>query len=144
MADEKWGITPAFLPRLSPTAASHKADGAGPSHGRGTERLLAACREFESLFISQLLKAMRATVPKSGFLSGGATENMLTAMRDTHLSRQLSRSGGIGLAEMLRRKLISPETGPQPEPSLRSEAVENAAHKKPLPGAKVGRESADS
>ena len=64
-----------------------------------------ACAELESLFIHQLLKEMRATVPKSGFLSGGSGKQMYTSMIDVHLARKLSSQGGIGLSSILMNQL---------------------------------------
>jgi flagellar protein FlgJ len=64
-----------------------------------------ACAEFESLFMFYLLKEMRATIPKSGFISGGRAEEIYTSMLDTQLSRELSSNGGIGLSSILFDRL---------------------------------------
>jgi flagellar protein FlgJ len=45
-------------------------------------RLREACAEMESLFISHLLKEMRATVEKSGFIDGGQAEEIFTSLLD--------------------------------------------------------------
>ena len=42
-----------------------------PRTDKDDPQLRAACKEMESLFITHLLKEMRATVDKSGFISGG-------------------------------------------------------------------------
>jgi flagellar protein FlgJ len=64
-----------------------------------------ACSELESLFIYYLLKEMRATVPKSGFLGGGKAEDIYTSMLDSQLARDISSKGGIGLSFLLRNQL---------------------------------------
>jgi flagellar protein FlgJ len=64
-----------------------------------------ACSELESLFIYYLLKEMRATVPKSGFLGGGKAEDIYTSMLDSQLAKDLSSKGGIGLSSMLLNQL---------------------------------------
>ena len=66
-----------------------------------------ACAEFESLFMFYLLKEMRATIPKSGFISGGRAEEIYTSMLDTQLARELSSNGGIGLSAILFDRLNS-------------------------------------
>ena len=68
-------------------------------------KLRSACQGMESLFINYLLKQMRATVDKSGFLSGGQAEEIFTSMLDTELSKQASIRGGIGLADILYNQL---------------------------------------
>lgn len=66
-----------------------------------------AAREFESLFLNQLLKSMRKTVEKSELFHGGHAEDIYTEMLDTELSKELASSGGIGLADMLIRQLTT-------------------------------------
>jgi flagellar protein FlgJ len=69
------------------------------------QELKKACSELESLFIYYLLKEMRATVPKSGFISGGKAEDIYTSMLDSQLAKDLSSKGGIGLSSMLLNQL---------------------------------------
>ena len=64
-----------------------------------------ACKEMESLFLTYLLKEMRATVNKSGFISGGQAEEIFTSLLDVELSQKLSDAGGIGLSAMLFEQL---------------------------------------
>jgi len=64
-----------------------------------------ACAEFESLFIFYLLKEMRATVPKSGFIGGGRAEEIYTSMLDSQLAKEMSSKGGIGLSTILLDQL---------------------------------------
>ena len=64
-----------------------------------------ACRQMESLFIHHLFKEMRATIHKSGFISGGNAEEIYTSMLDAEMSAKISTRGGIGLTEMLLHQL---------------------------------------
>lgn len=68
------------------------------------EELRKVAQEFESVFLEQLLKTMRKTIPKSEFLSGGQSEEIYTYMLDQELSKKLSQRG-IGIADMLYRQL---------------------------------------
>jgi flagellar protein FlgJ len=68
-------------------------------------RLRAACMEMESLFLTHLLKEMRATVDKSGFISGGRGEEIFTSLLDVELSKKMSAAGGIGLSSLLLEQL---------------------------------------
>ena len=82
---------------LKPSAAT-RADG----------QLVNACKDMESLFLSYLLKEMRATVDKSGFISGGRPEELFTSLLDVEYSKQMSSAGGIGLASLLLKQLGKP------------------------------------
>ena len=66
-------------------------------------KLKKAAQDFESLFIYQLLKRMRATVPKSED-SGFGLETM-REITDEQLAIHIARHGGIGLGEMLAKSL---------------------------------------
>lgn len=65
------------------------------------ERLKAACAEFESLFIHQLLKMMREAVPKTPLFHGSPGEDIYTSMFDQEVARKMSEDRGIGLGEQL-------------------------------------------
>jgi Rod binding domain-containing protein len=64
-----------------------------------------ACVQMESLFIHHLLKEMRATIHKSGFIGGGRAEEIYTSMLDAEMAVEISKTRGIGLAEMMLRQL---------------------------------------
>ena len=66
-----------------------------------------ACAELESLFISYLLKEMRATVPKTGLISGGRAEEIYTSMLDTEISKEMASQRGIGLSSLFLDRLES-------------------------------------
>lgn len=70
-------------------------------------RLEQACADMEALFVSYLFKSMRASIPESGLLDGGHAEDIYTAMLDEEVAHQLSRQGGLGVQQMLRRQLSS-------------------------------------
>jgi flagellar protein FlgJ len=64
-----------------------------------------ACTEMESLFIQNIFKEMRASIPKNGLTGGGKAEEMFTDMLDAEMAKTLSASGGIGLSSVFRRQL---------------------------------------
>ena len=76
-----------------------------PAADQTDPKLRAACSEMESLFINYLFKEMRATIDKSGFISGGRAEEIFTSLRDVELSREISGAGGIGLSAVLLEQL---------------------------------------
>lgn len=68
------------------------------------EDIKKAAREFEALFINNLFKVMRESVPKGGLLDGGRGEEIYTSMLDEALSAELAKRGGIGLANIVLKQ----------------------------------------
>ena len=88
---------------LSNQMDSKKLETEDPS---GVEK---ACTDMESLFIFYLLKEMRATVPKDGYLGGGKGEEIYTSMLDSQLAKELAAERGIGLSPLLSESLTRKE-----------------------------------
>jgi len=109
--------SPSTLPTLGPgmpvsisslqtdsrTVSAGKSDAAGPSE-TSDKRLNDAC--IESLFIYYMLKEMRASIPKDGYLGQSMQSETYTSMFDMEVARELSGGQGIGLADFLRQHLI--------------------------------------
>ncbi|MBW2354960.1 MAG: rod-binding protein [Deltaproteobacteria bacterium] len=78
------------------------------SHSGGNSpQLREACSELESLFIFYLLKEMRATIPKTGLISGGRAEEIYTSMLDSQISKEMASQRGIGLSSLILDRLES-------------------------------------
>jgi flagellar protein FlgJ len=70
------------------------------------KRLRKASADLEGLFVSQLFKAMRETVPKNeGIVSGGSGEEIFTGLMDEHIAAETPRHWGGGISEALYRQL---------------------------------------
>lgn len=64
-----------------------------------------AARQFEALFVQQMLKSMRDATPKGSMFDSDETR-MYQSLLDQQMSMQLStRAGGIGLAKVIERQL---------------------------------------
>ena len=61
-------------------------------------------KQFESIFIQMMLKGMRATVPKDS-LFGSNQMDSYQDMADQQTALTMSETGGIGLAEVIKRQL---------------------------------------
>lgn len=77
-------------------------------------RLRRAARDFEAIFVNQLLRTMRATVPRGGLFPASAGRGLYEGLMDEELARAVSRGRGIGLADLLVRELA---TGSREKPS---------------------------
>ncbi|MEK7279812.1 MAG: rod-binding protein, partial [Nitrospirota bacterium] len=76
-----------------------------PQGERGTNDLKKAAKEFESYFISYMLKEMRKTVPADSLLGGGRGEEIYRSFQDEELAKSMVESGGIGLSDIIIRDL---------------------------------------
>ena len=68
-------------------------------------RLERTCREFESIFLSHLLKSMRKTVPGGGLFLNNNVGEIMKSMFDENLALEIAKGGGIGLGRMLFERL---------------------------------------
>lgn len=71
------------------------------------EELKKALKDFESLFINQMMKTMREGVGKSELFHGGSGEDIYTSMLDEELAKTMSNAGGIGLEKMLLKQMTN-------------------------------------
>ncbi len=72
---------------------------------RSEKALQEASEDFEALFVHFLLRTMRRTVMKSGLLDTGLQGDVMQALFDQELSRQIARSTRLGIAEMVQQQL---------------------------------------
>jgi flagellar protein FlgJ len=61
--------------------------------------------QFESYFLQQMMKEMRATVEKSDLVESNAMDTYQDMM-DKEVAQQMVRRGGIGLANMLEKQML--------------------------------------
>ena len=61
--------------------------------------------KFESMFLQQMMEAMRKTVPKSGFLPHGFAEGVQDSMFDQAISDAGGRAGNLGIASNIYKQL---------------------------------------
>jgi flagellar protein FlgJ len=82
------------------------------------ERLDAAMRQLEGVFVQQLFKAMRETVPDEGVVSRGSGEEIFTSLLDERLASVVPEAWERdGLAEALRRQFRVETSAAEPAAS---------------------------
>lgn len=93
------------LEHIAPKAPNAPKASKFAAKGDSPEAIREVARSFESLFINEIMKNMRKTLPKDGILSKGFANNVFNSMLDQEYSQIASRSGQFGLAEAIARQL---------------------------------------
>ncbi len=73
------------------------------------EAIREVARQFESVFLHQVFKTMRQTLPKDGMLSAGFGGEVFTDMLDQQYADQASATGSLGLANLIALDLGAEE-----------------------------------
>jgi flagellar protein FlgJ len=79
--------------------------GAAPGLPTSQERLRQAAHEFEALFLAQLFREMRASIPSDPTEAPADAREMFTAMLDDAVAVEAARRSTRGLGEALYRQL---------------------------------------
>ena len=70
--------------------------------------LYKACKDFEAIFIKQMLDAMRKTVNKSDDVQGGGMgKDIFEGMLYDEYARKMADTAQFGLADMIYRQVSS-------------------------------------
>ncbi|MCP4572060.1 MAG: transglycosylase SLT domain-containing protein [bacterium] len=85
---------------------------------RDAEGLRLAAKEFEAVFLNQLLKSMRATVPENDLFNAGGATKFYRQMHDAELAQALANTGsGLGIADLVVQQL-SPPVDAEPDAEI--------------------------
>ena len=65
-----------------------------------------AAKDFEAVFINQMLSTMFEGVKTDGPFGGGPAEGMFRSMMIDHYSKTIANQGGFGLADQVKREIL--------------------------------------
>jgi flagellar protein FlgJ len=71
------------------------------------QKLMASCQELESVFLNKIMECMRATIPKSDLVEKSFATETFESMLDEEYAKQISKTGSIGIADILYKQLSS-------------------------------------
>ncbi len=80
--------------------------GAGKGQGADLAKVGEAARDFEAVFISQMLSHMWAGIEVDETFGGGPGEEMFRSMMIEEQGKMIARSGGLGLADHVQRTML--------------------------------------
>jgi Rod binding domain-containing protein len=78
---------------------------AGTNQDGASARLKGICAEFESIFMTYMLKSMRSAMVEDGIMGNSHESKIMTSMFDENLALELANGGGIGLGKVLFERL---------------------------------------
>lgn len=81
--------------------------------GRETQAL----KEFEQLFLFQMLKEMRQTVPEGGLYENNSQKAYFDEMMDDFNAGEMAKSGQLGVAAQMAQQLHARDKKPLPSSS---------------------------
>ncbi|MEE8483782.1 MAG: rod-binding protein [Nitrospinota bacterium] len=77
--------------------------------------------EFESIFLKEVVKAMRKTVPKNDYLNGGNAEEIYKSMMDDQMAQSMAENGSSGIAQAVYNKLSGAYLNPNAKDAAETE-----------------------
>lgn len=75
------------------------------SKTRDLEALRESSREFETLFVMEMFKAMRKAVPEGGLFEKSVSTEIFTEMLDMQTARAATEGTGLGIAEAMYNQM---------------------------------------
>lgn len=74
------------------------------------KELKKVAEEFESIFIDMMFKSMRKNIDtEDSFIEKSNARSMFESMYDEELSKEIAKSGGFGIADMIFKSLKDEE-----------------------------------
>ncbi len=83
------------------------------------DQLHKIAKDFEAVFLYQMMKQMRGSIEKEEMFHGGAGEDIFTEMLDEEFSKRMAGRGSIGIADMLFEQLSRQYGLEEPQGSLK-------------------------
>lgn len=77
-----------------------------PQPGKTREQTRAAAQDFEAVYLAQMLQPMFNTVEVDETFGGGAAEEIWRGIMVEEMAKQISRTGGVGLASSVEREML--------------------------------------
>ena len=80
-------------------------------HIKSKEEAIEAGKEFESMFLGQMLNHMFAGIETNEMFGGGHGETMMRSMLVEQYAQEMTRAGGIGIADAVTREILKIQEG---------------------------------
>lgn len=74
-------------------------------HEKQLQSLRKSCREFEAIYVQEMYKAMRKTVPDSGLFEKSMSSDLYKEMMDMEMAKATAAGKGTGLGEAMYQQM---------------------------------------
>lgn len=91
-------------PRSMLSATDTKSQISDPKE-KELQALRRSCREFEAIYINEMYKAMRKSIPDSGLFEKDMSSELYREMLDMELAKQTAAGKGMGVGEAMYNQL---------------------------------------
>ncbi len=79
--------------------------GQDPTSNEHDKKLREVSKQFEGIFVNQMVSAMRKTVVRQGFVKESHAERVYQSMLDQESASKITDSGELGLANLVYQHL---------------------------------------
>ncbi|BHH83396.1 rod-binding protein [Desulforhopalus sp. 52FAK] len=87
--------------------ASHATNHIQDRKSRDLESLKESSKEFETMFVMEMYKAMRQAIPEGGLFEKSNATEIFQDMLDLELARESTKGQGMGIAEAMYKQMAS-------------------------------------
>ncbi len=87
------------------TLTSHATQPSADKKARSLESLKKSSKEFETMFVMEMFKAMRKAVPDGGLFEKSSATETFTEMLDTETAKAATAGKGLGIAEAMYNQM---------------------------------------
>lgn len=86
---------------------SHATEHTQNRKSRDLESLKQSSKEFETMFVMEMYKAMRKAVPEGGLFEKSNSTEIFQEMLDLEITKESTKGQGFGLAEAMYNQMAS-------------------------------------
>ncbi len=90
--------------------AARGPDSTSRPRGQTPEDIRATAKDFEAVFLAQMMEQMMGETTQSSF-GGGPGETAFSSMLNEEYAKVMAKAGGIGLADALAREMLALQEG---------------------------------
>lgn len=91
-------------PRAIPNISNAKNETSDPKDPK-LRSLRKSCREFEAIYINEMYKTMRKTVPDSGLFKKDMSNTLYQEMLDMEMAKITAQGEGMGIGKAMYEQL---------------------------------------
>ena len=81
-------------------------------NNKDQKKLYEACQDLEAVWLSKMMEIMRSTIDRSDFIPRSFADETFESMLYDEYAKSMSKTGQIGIAEVLYQQISNPGIAP--------------------------------